>query len=227
MRHFPGRLKGLTSREALAAHGGTVLATFLSGRVDAHDHAFLTDAPVPLAPSWASGSTKGTRAPEFVQTVRLGESDCEPRLVFEIVRVRGAEPVGTYGADFYAGTPVVNRNRNRDRNRFSEGEAWYVATAFGRPGVDRVVRRILARHDLLGPYADHPAVETATRVAPDGTTLLFLLNHTSEPAHLTAHATATDLLTGKRAEQGEPLTLDPLGVAVLRTQQAHPAQNLQ
>ncbi|GDY61155.1 Beta-galactosidase C-terminal domain [Streptomyces avermitilis] len=79
-----------------------------------------------------------------------------------------------------------------------------------------MVRRVLARHDLIGPYADHPAVETATRVAPDGTRLLFLLNHAPEPARLTAHATATDLLTGKRSERSEPLTLDPLGVAVLR-----------
>lgn len=106
------------------------------------------------------------------------------------------------------------------RNRFGEGkgEGWYVATALDQPGVDHVVRRVLARHDLLGPYADQPGLETATRVAPDGTVLLFLLNHTTDPAHLTAHATATDLLTGKRVEQGEPLTLDPLGTAILRIQ---------
>lgn len=81
-----------------------------------------------------------------------------------------------------------------------------------------MVRRILAHHDLLGPYSDQPAVETATRIAPDGTRLLFLLNHAPAPARLTAHTTATDLLTGKRAEQGEPLTLDPLGTAILRIQ---------
>lgn len=104
---------------------------------------------------------------------QLGQLTCEARLVFEIVLPRGAEPVGTYGTDFYAGTPAVTRNR------FGEGggEGWYVATALDQPGVDWTVRRILARHDLLGPYADHPALETATRVAPDGTRLLFLLNH--------------------------------------------------
>jgi beta-galactosidase len=97
-----------------------------------------------------------------------------------------------------------------------DGEAWYVATALGRPGVEQVVRRILTRHDLLGPYAGHPTVETANRVTPDGTRLLFLLNHAPEPARLTAHATATDLLTGKRLDQGEPLVLDPWGVAILQ-----------
>lgn len=79
-----------------------------------------------------------------------------------------------------------------------------------------VLDRVLARHGLLGPYAGHPGLETAARVAPDGTRLLFLLNHSTEPARPTARDTVTDLLTGKRTERGEPLGLDPLGVAVLR-----------
>ncbi|MFF5309072.1 beta-galactosidase [Streptomyces massasporeus] len=198
-----------TRLEAVAARGGTVLATFLSGRVDEHDRAFLTDVPGPLAPLMGVRVDEwDARPPEFAQTVP--ELGTEARLVFEIVLPRGAEPVATYGTDFYAGTPAVTRNR------YGDGEGWYVATALDQPGVDEVVRRILTRHDLLGPYADHPAVETATRVAPDGTRLLFLLNHSPEPAHLTAHTTATDLLTGKRVDQGEPLVLDPFGVAILQ-----------
>ncbi|WP_432135928.1 MULTISPECIES: Beta-galactosidase C-terminal domain [unclassified Streptomyces] len=61
-------------------------------------------------------------------------------------------------------------------------------------------------------------METATRVTPDGDRLLFLLDHTTRPAALTAHAAAGDLLTGKRVDQGDPLDLDPLGVSVLRLQ---------
>ncbi len=197
-----------TRLEAVAARGGTVLTTFLSGRVDEHDRAFLADVPGPLAPLMGVRVDEwDARPPEFTQTIP--ELAAEARLVFELVRPRGAEPIATYGTDFYAGTPAVTRNP------YGDGEGWYVATALDQPGVDEVVRRILAPHDLLGPYAGHPAVETATRVAPDGTRLLFLLNHAPEPARLTAHATATDLLTGKRVDQGEPLVLDPLGVAIL------------
>ncbi|GAA2307088.1 beta-galactosidase [Streptomyces hawaiiensis] len=193
--------------EAVAARGGTVLTTFLSGRVDEHDRAFRTDVPGPLAPLTGIRVDEwDARPPEFTQTVP--ELGAQARLVFEIVLPRGAEPVATYGTDFYAGTPAVTRHP------FGDGEGWYVATALDQPGVDQVVRRILTRHDLLGPCADHPAVETASRVAPDGTRLLFLLNHAPEPAHLTALGTATDLLTGKRVEGGEPLVLDPLGVAI-------------
>ncbi|NUS23554.1 MAG: beta-galactosidase [Streptomyces sp.] len=195
--------------EAVAARGGTVLTTFLSGRGDAHDRAFLTDVPGPLAPLMGVRVDEWDSRPEDVAQ-SIPELGAEARLVFEIVQPCGAEPVATYGGDFYAGTPAVTRNA------FGEGEGWYVATALDQSGVDQVIRRVLTRHDLLGPYAEHRAVETATRVAPDGTRLLFLLNHAAGPAHLTAHATVTDLLTGKRIEQGEPLSLDPLGVAVLR-----------
>ena len=202
--------------EAVAARGGTVLTTFLSGRVDEHDRAFLADVPGPLAPLMGVRVDEWDARPQdVVQPVAWagdGGPSVEARLVFEIVLPRGAEPVGTYQADFYAGTPAVTRHPFGERG----GEGWYVATALDAAGVDRVVHRVLARHDLLGPYAGRTGVETATRVAPDGTRLLFLLNHASEPAQLTACASGVDLLTGKRAEQGEPLALDPLGVAVLR-----------
>jgi beta-galactosidase len=197
--------------EAVAARGGTVLATFLSGRVDEHDRAFLTDVPGPLADLMGVRIDEWDARPaEFVQTVP--ELRATARLVFEIVLPRGAETVATYGTDFYAGTPAVTRHA------YGKGEAWYVATALDQPGVDRVVHRVLARHGLHGPYAGHPTVEAAQRVAPDGTRLLFLLNHAREATPLTAHATATELLTGKRVEQGEVLTLDPLGAVVLRLQ---------
>ncbi|MHB9757668.1 beta-galactosidase [Streptomyces sp. BYX5S] len=204
---------GLAARlEAVAEHGGTVLATFLSGRCDEHDRAFLTDVPGPLAP---------------LMGVRVDEWDARPAdvtnpldgggagsLVFELVLPRGAEPVARYTADFYAGTPAVTRNRFGDRG----GEGWYVATHLDAVGTDRVVRAVLARHDLIGPYADHRDVESAARVAPDGTHVVFLLNHGAQAVELTAHTTVTDLLTGERHDKGGPLALGPLGVAVLRVE---------
>jgi beta-galactosidase len=197
--------------EAVTARGATVLTTFLSGRVDVHDRAFLTDVPGPLAPLMGIRIDEwDAREPEFAQPIP--ELAAEGRLVFEIVQLRGAEAIATYGTDFYAGTPAVTRNRH------GQGEGWYVATALDQPGVDQVVRRVLSRHDLVGPYAHHEGLETATRVAPDGTRLLFLLNHTDGTAELKAHAPATDLLTGKRTEVGSPFALDPRGVAVLRLQ---------
>ncbi|WP_460070530.1 beta-galactosidase [Streptomyces sp. YKOK-I1] len=197
--------------EELARRGGTVLATFLSARSDAHDRAFLTDVPGPLAPLLGIRIDEWDARPaDVVQPVELAGTLCEARLVFELVRLRGAEAVGTYRADFYEGTPAVTRHA------FGAGEGWYVATALDQPGVDRVVRSVLARHGLIGPYTAYSGLETAHRTAPDGTRLLFLLNHTTRPVRPAAHTAAVDLLTGKPVAQGEPLPLDPLGVVVLR-----------
>lgn len=206
-------LKGDIARrlEDVAAHGGSVLATFLSGRVDENDNAYLMDVPGPL------GRLMGIRidewdaqGPDVVNPVRLGDVEVESRLLFEIVQPTGAETVGTYRNDFYAGTPAVTRNT------FGAGEGWYVAAGLDQPGISWVVRQVLSRHGLAGPYPDVPDLETAVRVAPDGARLLFLLNHNADPVEVPARTGGTDLLTGDRIEAGQPIRLDPYGVAVLR-----------
>ncbi|MFJ6194751.1 beta-galactosidase [Micromonospora sp. NPDC092111] len=201
--------------EAVAARGGSVLTTYLSGRVDENDNAFLMDVPGPL------GQLMGVRVDEWdarepavVNPVRLGagpdQVEVGSRLLFELVVAQGAEVVGTYRADFYAGTPAVTRNA------FGAGHGWYVAAGLDQAGVRWVVRRVLARHDLLGPYPDVPDLESAVRVAPDGTRLLFLLNHRAEPVEVTARTGGVDLLTGDRVPPGGPLRLPERGVVVLR-----------
>ncbi|MEV4627268.1 beta-galactosidase [Micromonospora sp. NPDC049523] len=201
--------------EAVAARGGSVLTTYLSGRVDEHDNAFLMDVPGPLGPLMGVRVDEwDARGPEVVNSVRLdagdGPLDVESRLLFELVIPQGAEVVGRYRADFYAGTPAVTRNS------FGAGHGWYVAAGLDQAGVSWVVRQALVRHDLLGPYPDVPDLESAVRVTADGTRLLFLLNHRDEPVELTARTGGVDLLTGDRVEAGRPLRLPPVGVVVLR-----------
>jgi beta-galactosidase len=156
------------------------------------------------------------REPEVVNPVRLHtgtgevEVEVEARLVFELVIPQGAEVLGTYQADFYAGTPAVTRNT------FGAGHGWYVATGLDQVGVATIVRQVLAHHDLLGPYPNTPDLETTVRIAPDGTRLVFLLNHGDQPVELPARSDGTDLLSGDAVTCGQPVILDPHGVLVLR-----------
>jgi len=197
--------------EQVASRGGSVVTTFLSGRVDEHNNAFAMDVPGPLGPLMGVRVDEwDARGPDVVNPVRLNAFEVDARLVFELVIPQGAEVLGTYQADFYAGTPAVTRNE------FGRGLGWYVATGLDDDGVMLVVRRVLSRHDLLGLYADIDDLETAVRVTPDGTRLLFLLNHGAEPLDMPARTGGVDLLTGKRIDEGQPLVLDPCGVIVLR-----------
>ncbi|MDG4832780.1 beta-galactosidase [Solwaraspora sp. WMMD1047] len=200
---------------AVARRGGSVLTTFLSGRVDENDNAFLTDVPGPLGPLMGVRIDEwDARGPEVVNPVRLRSGDhrleVESRLIFELVIPTSAEVIGSYLADFYAGTPAVTRNA------FGAGHGWYVAAGLDQAGVSWVVRRVLERHQLLGPYPDVPDLETAVRVGPDGDRLHFLLNHRDEAVEVAASVDGLDLLTGDRIEAGRRLCLDPYAVLVIR-----------
>jgi beta-galactosidase len=197
--------------EEVASRGGSVVTTFLSGRVDEDDNAFLMDVPGPLGPLMGVRVDEwDARGPEIVNPVRLPDDlEVAARLLFELVIPQGAETVGTYQADFYAGTPAVTRNA------FGAGHGWYVAADLDQAGVSWVMRKVLDSHDLTGPYPDVADLETAVRVAPDGTRLLFLLNHRPEPVEVEARASGIDLLSGDRISHGQPIRLDAYGVAIL------------
>jgi beta-galactosidase len=202
--------------EAVARHGGAVLTTFLSGRVDEDDNAFLMDVPGPL------GRLMGIRIDEWdgreagvVNLVRLfaGEATTvvESSRVFELVIPRGAEVVGTYQDDFYAGTPAVTRHP------FGDGSGWYVAAGLDQAGVNWVTRQVLTPYHMMGPFPDLPHVESTQRVAPDGSRLLFLLNHSDVPTDIVADRGGLDLLSHRWLEKGETQTLDPYGVMIIRS----------
>ncbi|SNT48183.1 beta-galactosidase [Asanoa hainanensis] len=198
--------------EEVAGRGGSVVTTFLSGRVDEDDNAFLTDVPGPLGPLMGIRVDEwDARGPEFVNPVRLDNGPVvDARLLFELVIPQGADVLGTYEADFYTGTPAVTRNA------FGQGYGWYVAAGLDEVGVGWVVRQVLDRHNLGGPYPDVPDLETALRVTRDGTRLLFVLNHRSDPVEVIARAGGVDLLTGTHVHIGQPTRLDARGVMVLR-----------
>ncbi|MBB5802676.1 beta-galactosidase [Saccharothrix ecbatanensis] len=193
--------------------GGTFVTTALSGRVDEDDNAFLTDVPGPFA-SLLGLRVEETDAqqPDVVNPVTLFGTEYEGRHVFEVVIPDDAEVLGTYGADFYAGTPAVTRAAR------GRGSAWYVATLLDDAGVATVVRKALDEHGLVGPLADVPDVEVTERVSPDGTRHLFVLNH-GEARTVECPVGGTNLLDGRALRAGDKVDLPPAAVLVIRQDQ--------
>jgi beta-galactosidase len=193
--------------------GGTFVTTALSGRVDEDDNAFLTDVPGPFA-SLLGLRVEETDAqqPDVANPVTLFGTEYEGRHVFEVVIPDDAEVLGTYGADFYAGTPAVTQAAR------GRGSAWYVATLLDDAGVATVVRKALDEHGLVGPLADVPDVEVAERVSPDGTRHLFVLNH-GEARTVECPVDGTNLLDGRALRAGDAVDLPPAAVLVIRQDQ--------
>ena len=102
----------------LVERGGSVLTTVLSGRVDEDDNAFLADAPGPLRDLLGLRVEEtDAQQPSVVNPVTIDGVAYEARHVFEVVVPDDdTAVVGTYGADFYAGSPAVTR-ATRGRRR--------------------------------------------------------------------------------------------------------------
>lgn len=213
---FLHMVKGDTAArlEAVARRGGTVVTTVLSGRVDEDDNAFLLDVPGPLAPIvGVRVDETDSLPPAQTNTVvlsRPGEPEVrsEASLVFDLVIPQGAEPVGSYTQDFYAGTPAVTRND------IGDGSAWYVGACLDQRGVDWVIRHALGEQGLLGVFADVPDLEHTTREI-DGRRYEFVLNHSGAEVEVDSPFTGTDILSGRVVTAGEPLRLGVNGVAVI------------
>jgi len=200
---------------AFVAAGGDLVTTFLSGRVDEDARVILGDAPGGLRDLVGLRIDETDAQPPHVSnpvTLDLDGTTSvhDARLVLEVVVPdAGTRVLGTYGADFYAGTPAVTCATT------GAGRTWYVATALDDTGVDRLVRHVLDARGLVGPCADTPGVEVTTRVRRDGTSVTFVLHHGAQPVTVAAPATGTDLLTGRAVRRGEDLELEPHAVLVV------------
>jgi beta-galactosidase len=115
----------------------------------------------------------------------------------------GASPVLSYVDGDGAGRPAVTR---RD---IGDGSAWYVSAALEADSAQRLVDGLIAELGLPRTV-DAPAGVEAVRRRTTSGDALFLINHTSEPAHIPAGG--VDLLTG---DHTGPTTWVPAGGVVV------------
>jgi beta-galactosidase len=124
-------LEASTARafEAYVAGGGTLVVTYLTGLVDGTDLCHRGGAPGPLANLLGlQVSETDALADHVSQTLTYAGRSWPVRHYADLLEVApGTEVVGTYGAEFYAGTPALTRRPS------GKGAAWYLAA---RPGAD-------------------------------------------------------------------------------------------
>jgi beta-galactosidase len=184
--------------------GGHLLCSFFSGIVDPDDAIRLGGYP------GAFREVLGVRVEEFFplrqwETVAL--SDGSTGSVWaEMLHTEEADIVSTYVDGPLAGWPAGTRHE------FGAGLAHYVTTRLDSISVGRLVGEICAAAGVRGPMIARAGVEMVRRRGADGTTYLFVINHTDWEADLVA--AGTELLTGELVT--DHLHVAPGGVAVLR-----------
>lgn len=203
--------------EKFVADGGAFATTFLSGVVDANSLVFPGGFPGPfrkLCGVWAEEIDylypDERNSVSFAAGNSLGLSGTFAlRDICEVVHAEGAEVLGAYGGDFYAGSPVVTLNR------YGRGCALYIAAHGDNDFYAAIHASLISSLGLRRAIAtDLPEGVSATMREKDGKTYVFVQNYSNESRDIDLGATPrTDLLSGK-VLSGK-VTLTPYGVLVL------------
>lgn len=199
--------------------GATLLATPFTGLVDADDLVHPGGAPGPLR-SLLGLTVEETDAcpPDRTNALRLTSAigplaagtSLPSGVLCERVWLEGAEAVAVYEKDFYAGEAALTRNVA------GAGRAYFLATLLTPDSLRSLIGALAAEAGISCPLGVEPpaGVEVSRRVAPDGTAVLYLLNHSGAEVDVPLPAGRhTDLLTDE--EFGGSATLPIRGVRLL------------
>jgi beta-galactosidase len=164
--------------EALASFvekGGTLVTTYATGYVNESDLCFRFGFPGPLRKClgvWAEEID--ALYPEDGNSVEWKGRSYRAFDLCELIHAEGAEVLGTYGADFYAGRPALTRNR------FGKGRACHIAARTGRDFLLDYYKDLSEELGIKGAVENLPRGVTA-QVRSDGKTdHLFVMNFTPE-----------------------------------------------
>jgi beta-galactosidase len=187
---------GAENVRRFVAEGGTALVTFFSGIVDPHDRVRLGGYPAPwrdllglrieeLAPL-PDGAAVRLEGPAAAVAGAV-PADAAGRLWQDVIELRGADPLLTFGEGYLDGQAAATRHE------YGRGTAFYLGTVPDRATLGRLVGQacqdagVTLRTDLP------PGVEAVRRGG-----YLFLISHLDRPVEFDLGVKRLDLLTGAR-----------------------------
>ena len=194
---------------AFVERGGHLLATFFSGVVDKNTH--FGDGPHPVLLRDLLGITVEEWQPYHdteKNSLLLNDGTRFASGYFcESIRLAGAESLGVFESDFFAGQPALTRHA------CGRGFAYYLATQPEREFFDGPFAKIVAGAGVRPVMKAPSGVEVHLREKSDAR-YLFVLNHLAHPVELDDPLlTGQDLISGSRLDGS--LNLLPNGVAVI------------
>lgn len=174
-------------------NGGTVVATYLTAYVNENTLTYLGGFP-----GAGLGEVFGLYAEEL-DTLYPTDSnsvlmkDGNKALVkdyCELIKLTGAEVLGTYESDFYAGMPAVTVHS------YGKGKAYYIGTRMEETDLIKFFTPIWSECGIKEKELPE-GVEYLTRTAEDGSTFDFYVNYNATPATVQLAKNGTNLLNGE------------------------------
>lgn len=192
------------------ADGGSFLTTYFSGYVEDHDLVVTGGYPGRLKDILGIWVEESDALPEGEANSFTYKGKTYPAgLLCDLLHLQGAEGLSAYESDFYEGMPVLTKNQ------FGKGNAYYVATRSDEAFYKDFLGEICESLDIY-PVVNAPeGVEATVRENAKGS-FLFLLNHNEQAAGVTLDKGGVDILTDKIYIDGDVLSLEKAGVAIIR-----------
>ena len=179
------------SLEKFVREGGILVTTYMSGIVDQSDNVYLGGYPGPLremAGLWVEEID--ALAPEQKNGVIMDGTPYSCNLVCERMHLEGAESLGVYEEDFYAGEPAAARNR------FGKGRVYYIGTQLEKAGKAHILKMALEEAGVESLIPEETGLEVICRQQGEKK-LYFVMNFKDEEQKLpAAFAGRKDLLKG-------------------------------
>ncbi len=206
--------------EQFVAAGGTFITTFFSGVVNEFDEVFSGGYPGPLSEVLGLNVEEFEAMKPYVKNSVI-VSDALPELAGEyestlwcdILQLNGAQPLATYGSDYFKGRPAVTVNS------FGAGRAYYVATLPSNMFLRPFLKHVCAQHGVM-PVCETPEGVEAVIREREGRRYLFILNHNYEPVEVTLPAGERfDVLAQKKVSG--TVTMEAVGAMILKEETAY------
>jgi beta-galactosidase len=174
--------------DAFVRRGGTFVATYAAGYVNESALAFLGGFPGPLRDTLGIWSEEiDALYPGEANSIEWNGKSYRAFELCELIHSRGAETLGVYGGDFYAGRPALTLNRR------GEGRAYFIAARTGEDFLDDFYRRLTAEAGVAALFEELPEGVTAQLRNNGSEDFVFLLNFTAAKKRVSGNPGVFDL----------------------------------
>lgn len=194
----PGMKEAL---EEYVKNGGILVTTYMSGIVGESDNVYLGGYPGPLkemAGVWVEEIDALAPEQHNIVTFKDGSrSKC--KIVCDLMHLEGAESLGEYTEDFYAGMPAVTRHS------YGKGKLYYIGTCMEEDGIAKILSMAVEDAGAEPVAGAGNGLEIVKRNR-EGKSFYFVMNFRDEELEIPEEfAGKTDLLSGNAVGKGEKL----------------------
>ena len=191
-------------------NGGCYITTYFSGYVDENDRVILGGYPGKQKDILGVWVEESDALPPYENNSFIYKGTEYPAGVLcDIMHLQGAKEISTYEKEFYAGTPVLTKNK------LGDGIVYYVGTHSSDDFYATFLRDICSEL-FIEPVLDAPKDVEVTCRENEENKYIFVLNHKDVSSEVRLKKGGTDILTGAEYCADALVKLDSKGVAIIR-----------